>query len=100
MLPATRSPSRRRADVIAALTTGASCRGLIVFSGAVVAIAAPAVTLASVEDTVDAGAVSVVAADDPSRVLTEGGSADAFTLRLPEDAVCPGDSANDDWRVQ
>ncbi|MEQ1786050.1 MAG: hypothetical protein ABL966_03270 [Acidimicrobiales bacterium] len=31
--------------------------------------------------------------------LTEGGSATPFTLRLPDRASCPGDSANAGWRV-
>jgi hypothetical protein len=37
---------------------------------------------------------------DPQQPLTAGGSAAVFTLALPEDASCPGDSANDDYRIQ
>jgi len=47
-----------------------------------------------------AGDVAVVEVTDLSRALLEGGSATEFTLRLPSGASCPGDSANDQWRVQ
>lgn len=47
----------------------------------------------------DAGSVEVVAADDPGRLLSGGGSAAEFTLRPPADATCPGDSALDNWRI-
>jgi hypothetical protein len=46
------------------------------------------------------GSVVVVNADRPSDELTRGGSGTKFTFRLPPDATCPGDSANDQWRVQ
>lgn len=46
------------------------------------------------------GEALVVDASDPSRAIERGGSADLFTLRLPEGASCPGDSANDGYRVQ
>src|SRR5262245_9642793 len=49
---------------------------------------------------VDAGDVVVVDAIDNSSELTGGGSAVPFTLRLPDGATCPGDSAHDQWRVQ
>lgn len=52
------------------------------------------------EQEEDAGQVVIVRADDPSHDLERGGSADVFTLRLPPDASCPGDSANDGYRVQ
>lgn len=32
--------------------------------------------------------------------INHGGSATTFTVRLPSDAQCPGDSAHDQWRVQ
>ena len=35
-----------------------------------------------------------------SRSIESGGSAEAFSLRLPTGAACPGDSANDGYRVQ
>lgn len=54
---------------------------------------------AAIEPT-DAGAVAVVGAFNQSREVSEGDSNTVFTLRLPDRASCPGDSANDDWRVQ
>lgn len=47
-----------------------------------------------------AGEAVVVSVPDTSERLSEGGSATVFTLRLPDDASCPGDSANDQYRVQ
>lgn len=48
----------------------------------------------------DLGDVTIVEPADPTAELTEGGSDTDFSLRLPDDAVCPGDSFNDQWRVQ
>ncbi len=55
---------------------------------------------ATVDQPVDAGTVQLVDANNPSNVLTEGDSLSVFNLRLPDGATCPGDSANDNWRVQ
>ncbi len=52
-----------------------------------------------VGNPVDAGAVGIYDVDDPSTTLVEGDSNTVFTLRLPDGASCPGDSAHDDWRV-
>ena len=49
---------------------------------------------------VRAGDLVLVDATNPNHELTNGGSATRFTLRLPADATCPGDSENDQWRVQ
>lgn len=49
---------------------------------------------------VDAGEAVVVEATDTSEPLERGVSATLFTLRLPKDASCPGDSAHDDYRIQ
>lgn len=49
---------------------------------------------------VDAGDAVVVEPADTSQPLERGGSATPFTLRLPTDASCPGDSAHDDYRIQ
>lgn len=51
-------------------------------------------------DTADAGDAVVVDPVNTNRQLTDGDSTSSFTFRLPEGASCPGDSANDDWRVQ
>lgn len=48
----------------------------------------------------DAGSVVMVDPLNDAREYTRGDTTSAFTLRLPEGAACPGDSANDGWRVQ
>lgn len=74
----------------------------------VVAVAAAGFTLActataahaSSDVAVDAGAVVIV---DPERLvdpLEQLTSDTPFVLRLPDGAACPGDSYNDNWRVQ
>ncbi len=52
-----------------------------------------------IDAPVDEGSVRVVDVDDPTREFAAGASATVFTLALPEGATCPGDSANDQWRV-
>jgi hypothetical protein len=47
-----------------------------------------------------AGDVVVIDGTNGSELLTSGGGATPFSLRLPEAAACPGDSANDNYRVQ
>lgn len=47
-----------------------------------------------------AGDVVVIDGRNGSEMLTSGGGATPFSLRLPEAAACPGDSANDNYRVQ
>ena len=49
---------------------------------------------------IDAGAVVVTDAYKESKEVNHGGAATEFTVRLPAGASCPGDSANDQWRVQ
>ena len=55
---------------------------------------------ASAAQAEDAGEAVVVAGAGETRRLSEGGSATDFSLRLPRGASCPGDSANDGYRVQ
>ncbi|HSL74725.1 MAG TPA: hypothetical protein VK853_09660 [Ilumatobacteraceae bacterium] len=62
-------------------------------------LASPATSAASVDAPVDAGAVQLLNPDTRAE-LTSGDSNTAFTIGLPPDASCPGDSANDDWRIQ
>jgi hypothetical protein len=55
---------------------------------------------ATVSAPVRAGDLIIVEADNPLKELTHGGSATQFTLRLSVEESCPGDSANDQWRIQ
>lgn len=49
---------------------------------------------------VDAGDLTVVSPANRDRPIASGASATPFTLQPPDDATCPGDSANDNWRIQ
>ena len=49
---------------------------------------------------VDSGAVRITDPYDESKAVTHGGAETEFTVRPPAGATCPGDSANDQWRVQ
>jgi hypothetical protein len=51
-------------------------------------------------EPIDAGGVRILEGAGQSEELDEGGSATPFALRLPESSTCPGDSANDQWRVE
>jgi MYXO-CTERM domain-containing protein len=73
---------------------------LLVVVAAVGAWPVPVALAQSVDEPLDAGAVVVVRTDDRRAALVEGASATEFGLRLPEGASCPGDSANDQWRVE
>jgi hypothetical protein len=64
--------------------------------GIAAAVSAVGVTLAAGERSGPAVIVDTTA----SAPLMRGDSTTEFTLRLPAGATCPGDSANDDWRVQ
>lgn len=46
------------------------------------------------------GGVAVVRSDDTNSYLREAAFEQPFSLRLPDQSTCPGDSAHDDWRVQ
>jgi hypothetical protein len=50
--------------------------------------------------SLDAGAVTLVAGPGSSHALSAGGSNTNFSLKLPAGAACPGDSANDNYRLQ
>lgn len=47
-----------------------------------------------------AGDAIVVVDPDSDQALGHGGSSDLFSLKLPDGASCPGDSANDGYRIQ
>jgi hypothetical protein len=62
---------------------------------------ATALAVAPPEDpAVREGAVMIADPDRPDEWLLEGDSNSAFALRLPTAASCPGDSRNDQYRVQ
>ena len=46
------------------------------------------------------GDAEVVEAANRLRPVTAGTHESPFSIRLPQGATCPGDSMNDDWRVQ
>lgn len=71
--------------------------------GCLIAVAASAelsVADATLDTPVDAGDIVIVNANNRRRPMTEGDSNTIFSVQVPEQASCPGDSANDDWRVQ
>lgn len=47
-----------------------------------------------------AGSVTVMKAEDPGTTRQSGVAGDRFILKLPVRAACPGDSLNDDYRIQ
>jgi hypothetical protein len=55
---------------------------------------------ASADGQVDGGALTIVQADDRTKPIERAKSATVFSFELPADAQCPGDSANDQWRIQ
>lgn len=46
------------------------------------------------------GGVAVVRSDNTNSYLRAAAFDQPFSLRLPEQSTCPGDSSHDDWRVQ
>ena len=46
------------------------------------------------------GDLQVLSLTDAGRTVADGGSSTTFVIKLPDGAACPGDSANDDYRVQ
>lgn len=66
--------------------------------GSVVMLLAIGPSQAQAEDAVDAG--DLVILDIDGTPLRNGGSATDFSLQMPSGAACPGDSMNDQWRVQ
>lgn len=65
---------------------------------AVVAALSVAAAAAAAAQGERAGSATVVATGGDT--LDQGGSRTPFSLQLPDGAACPGDSANDDYRLQ
>jgi hypothetical protein len=59
-----------------------------------------AVAQGDVSEPIRAGDAEILDIDDPTDALTDGDSNTIFTLGVPGEATCPGDSANDQWRIQ
>ncbi len=89
-MTATRSASMARRWLGAAMIVGA----------AAVACGVPVVVAGASAGDLRAGSVTVVDGYNQTKVITHGSASTAFTVRLPDGAVCPGDSANDQWRVE
>ncbi len=49
---------------------------------------------------VRSGDLALVDANRRGVILENGGSATEFSVDLPKNSACPGDSQNDDWRLQ
>lgn len=70
----------------------------VVTPAGVVAVGPPAPSLPDI--ATDAGDLLVVTGANSRTPLLEGDSNTVFSVALPVGATCPGDSANDDWRIQ
>lgn len=78
--------------------TARTRRGVCAVFAALACLVPAAAASAQPASPVDAGTIRVV--DERGRPLSGGGSKTKFTFALPaDDAFCPGDSANDNYRV-
>lgn len=77
---------------------------LVTFAGLSASIASGisgvGVLHAAAERATDGGDAVVVQPNSVLRELDGGGSATAYSLRLPDGASCPGDTRNDQWAFQ
>ena len=67
---------------------------------AIVAIVVFPFSVAAAQAPVRAGDALVVDAYSRTQALTHGSAFTEFSVRLPDNSTCPGDSAHDQWRVQ
>jgi MYXO-CTERM domain-containing protein len=74
-------------------------RRIVIGIAAIGALWQAGVVGASLDAPSSGGAVELVDPDSRQPIYS-GDSNTPFVLRVPPGAVCPGDSANDDWRVQ
>ena len=88
----------------ASLSTRSSGRRAAAGRAAILVIAASAFTsssaLAAEAAVPDGGGAIVVSATARDTEINAGDETTEFSLSLPDGAACPGDSANDQWRVQ
>lgn len=75
----------------------ATIRAVLTIALLVTAVQLP--TSSATAQDADAGTAALVDPADRTRVLRSGDSETAYRLILPDGAACPGDSANDDFRV-
>lgn len=73
-------------------------RALVVVLAFLTALAGPA-SMAGAQEVVDEGSVEIIDVTDRTKRVSGGGSGQIFTLDFPLGAACPGDSANEEWRV-
>ena len=81
----------------------AASRPAVAGAVAIVAVATwPAVTSAgsAIDPPHRVGDVLIVEPYDQTRTVTHGDASTVFSLKLPAGSTCPGDSANDQWRIQ
>lgn len=74
--------------------------GAAVLAAVVAFWGAPGASTRAAEAASRAGQVVVVSAENSLQPEEAGEHTSTFSLRLPEGATCPGDSRNDDWRIQ
>lgn len=79
-------------------TVSVTGRVLVVIVGALLLLGI-VTTPASAEDQ-RAGSVTIMRVDDPGTSMQSGTAEDRFVVKVPVRAACPGDSLNDDYRVQ
>lgn len=84
----------------ARLAVWAACAALAATVAAPVAVAVGPPVPSLPDVATDAGDLLVVTGANSRTPLLEGDSNTVFSVALPVGATCPGDSANDDWRVQ
>lgn len=82
------------------MTRHRSILGRAIAAGVVVAIVVAVLTTPAAAADRRAGPVTVMKADDPGSTKQSGTVEDRFLLKLPVRAACPGDSLNDDYRIQ
>jgi hypothetical protein len=69
-------------------------------AAAMVVVAAMSMAGSAVAAGTREGDVTIVDIEGSYGALQHGGSATLWTLRLPDNAACPGDSMHEDWRIQ
>jgi MYXO-CTERM domain-containing protein len=80
------------------MTTRSKAAGIAVSAVTLLAAHAGPAHAQSVDAPVDGGDVTIV--NEAREELSEGSGGTVFGLELPAGSSCPGDSRNDQWRIQ